>query len=54
MNRREAPRNAALAMGGFITLPAWAEAWSVGHLQNVGCFLTGEQETLLGLIVDTL
>lgn len=54
MNRREALRNAALATGGFIALPAWAEAWSLGNLQNAGRFLTSEQETLLTLIVDTI
>lgn len=54
MNRREALRNAALATGGFIALPAWAEAWSANNLQDAGHFLNSEQETLLVLIVDTI
>jgi hypothetical protein len=54
MNRREVLRNAALATGGFIALPTWAEAWTPSSVQNGNTFLSSEQEALLTSIVDTI
>lgn len=54
MNRREVLRNAALAAGGFIALPTWAEAWTPSKVRNGNPFLSGEQEALLTSIVDTI
>lgn len=54
MNRREVLRNAALAAGGFIALPTWAEAWTPSNVRNGNIILSGEQEALLTSIVDTI
>ena len=54
MNRREVLRNVAIASGGFIALPAWAETWNQEKVSNLDAFLSGEQEALLTAIVDTI
>ena len=54
MNRREVLRNTALAAGGFIALPTWAEAWTPSNVRNRNIFLSGEQEALLTSIIDTI
>ncbi len=54
MNRREVLKNVALAAGGFIVLPTWAEAWSPNTLQRSVSYLSREQEALLVSVVDTI
>ncbi|WP_428655919.1 gluconate 2-dehydrogenase subunit 3 family protein [Runella sp.] len=54
MNRREALRNVALATGGWIALPTWAEAWNPNHVRDISVFLSVEQEALLASVVDTI
>ncbi len=54
MNRREVLRNAALATGGFIAWPTWAEAWNPSSVRHGNTFLSDEQSALLASIVDTI
>jgi hypothetical protein len=54
MNRREVLKNAALAAGGFMALPTWAEAWNPSHVRQGNTFLSDEQEAILVSVVDTI
>lgn len=54
MQRRTALKSVALSIGSVITLPAWANAWSVQTLQNQHLSLNFLQETLLAEIVETI
>lgn len=54
MKRRVALKNLALAFGGLMALPAWAENWSAQSLQSVQPYLTPDQEALLAEITETI
>ncbi|MCP1385551.1 gluconate 2-dehydrogenase subunit 3 family protein [Runella salmonicolor] len=54
MNRREVLKNVALAAGGFVVLPTWAEAWSPSTIQRWALNLSPQQEALLVSVVDTI
>ena len=54
MQRRTALKTVALSIGSVITLPAWANAWSINSLQNQHFNLSFSKETLLAEIVETI
>lgn len=52
MERRSALKNLAVAVSGFVSIPAWATGWtpdSVGSLPTVSV----DEESLLGALVET-
>jgi len=54
MQRRVALKNIALAMGGLMALPTWANGWSEASIQHVPPYLTAHQDALLAEIVETI
>ena len=54
MQRRTALKTVALSIGSVITLPAWANAWSINSLPNQHFNLSFSKETLLAEIVETI
>jgi Gluconate 2-dehydrogenase subunit 3 len=54
MQRRTALKTVALSIGSVITLPSWANTWSIKNLQNQYSNLFFSQETLLAEIVETI
>ena len=54
MQRRAALQHLAVAVGGFISLPAWANGWNATTVQTQRQFLSAGQDDLLALIVDTI
>lgn len=54
MNRRKVLKNVALATGGWVALPTWAEAWNPSSVRHISTFLSNEQEVLLTSIIDTI
>jgi len=54
MQRRVALKNIALAIGGLMALPAWANGWSEASIQHVSPYLTANQDALLAEIVETI
>lgn len=53
MQRRSVVKNLAMAVGGLVSLPAWASGWtpdSIGHFTS----LSFDEEALLGEIVGTI
>ena len=54
MQRRTALKTVALSIGSVITLPAWANAWSINTLQNQHFNLSFSKENLLAEIVETM
>ncbi|GAB2781327.1 lactose 3-dehydrogenase subunit gamma LacC [Rhabdobacter roseus] len=53
MQRRVALKNMALGLGGMISLPAWANAWTSTNLPQP-TLLTSQEGTLLASVVDTI
>lgn len=53
MQRRSAVKSLALAVGGLVSLPAWASGWTPQSLGQVAT-LSGNEEALLGEIVETI
>ncbi len=54
MQRRTALKSVALSIGSIISLPSWANAWSIKNLQNQHFNLSFSQETLLAEVVETI
>jgi len=52
MQRRSALKNVAAALGGLVSLPAWATGWTPESLGTVAT-LPPDQESLLAELVDT-
>ncbi len=53
MKRRTAIKQVAFTLGGLMTLPIWAKAWSATDVQSQP-FLTATQDTLLAELVETV
>lgn len=54
MERRIAIKQLALASGGLLGLPAWANAWTQTSIQNSHSVLAPTQTDLLADLIDTL
>ena len=54
MQRRTALKTVALSIGSVITLPAWANTWSINSLPNQHFNLSFSKETLLAEIVELI
>ncbi|WP_345270027.1 gluconate 2-dehydrogenase subunit 3 family protein [Nibrella viscosa] len=53
MQRRSALKSIAGAIGGLVSLPAWANGWTPESIGSVSG-LPADQQTLLGEIVETI
>ncbi|GAA4467607.1 hypothetical protein GCM10023189_51600 [Nibrella saemangeumensis] len=53
MQRRSALKNLAVAFGGLVSLPAWANGWTPESIGQVST-LSANQEALLAEIVETI
>lgn len=53
MQRRSALKNLAMAMGGLVSLPAWANGWTPESI-GTNTLLSADQVSLLGDIVETI
>lgn len=54
MQRRVALRNLAVAAGGLLNLPAWANGWNQTTVESASPFLSTKPADALAAMVDTL
>ncbi|MFC0184447.1 Gluconate 2-dehydrogenase subunit 3 [Pseudarcicella hirudinis] len=54
MERRSALKNMAMAAGGLINLPSWANSWDKTTVQNHQLKVSASQEAILAEIVETI
>ena len=54
MERRNALKTVAGAVGGFISLPAWANGWTTETVRSARPMLSRSQTDLLASVVDTI
>lgn len=52
MQRRNALKQVAIALGGLVSLPGWASGWTADTLSRVS-FVSPAEEVLVGELVDT-
>ena len=54
MERRVALKTMAVAIGGLISLPAWAKGWNQASVQSIQPILSTSQDVLLAEVVETI
>jgi hypothetical protein len=54
MNRRTTLKNLLVATGGLISLPSWAENWSVPDLEKLPSILSSNNQQILTSVADTI
>lgn len=54
MNRRTSLKNLLVATGGLISLPAWAENWSLPELASLPSALGSASQEILASVADTI
>ena len=54
MNRRTSLKNLLVATGGLISLPAWAENWSIPDLASLPSTLSSASREILASVADTI
>lgn len=54
MNRRTSLKNLLVATGGLISLPAWAENWSLSDLANLPSTLSSANQEIIAAVTDTI
>jgi hypothetical protein len=54
MERRTALKNMAVAVGGLISLPSWANGWNKASVQSFKTSLTFSENAILAEVVETI
>jgi len=54
VQRRAALQQLAVTVGGFISLPAWANGWNASTVRSSHGLLSAPQDELLAIVVDTI
>lgn len=54
MNRRTSLKNLLVATGGLITLPSWAEGWSISDLSKLPSTFSALNQEILASVADTI
>jgi Gluconate 2-dehydrogenase subunit 3 len=54
MKRRVALRNMAAAVGGLVSLPAWADRWNAAAVRSGSSYLSPKENDLLADIAETI